>query len=327
MWWVVQLLAIPGETVTVPVADNMSKSSELPGPLVRYLPALVLTTLVRRYPTLVSRLLRGRSISWPYYQGDLVVRIDPTNTIEREMMNGYDPGVCQVVNRFVMAGSHCIDVGANVGPVTLLMAKQVGPTGRVLAIEPGPPYVERLKWNLAANRSLTGRVAVLTVGLSDAEGTLVWRPDPDHPFNAGLSAIHTQSVVNEVTVPVSTLDVAVSDQGWDRVDFVKIDVEGMELEVLRGAQRTLQKYRPVVLFETIEHFRKLRRERSGISDVFAEIGRLFAGLGYRLCDLAPDSSVHSVDIGAWPANTLALPIERNGSLRIAGRNFDFGFRG
>ena len=116
----------------------------------------------------------------------------------------------------------------------LLMAKLVGPAGRVLAVEPGPPYVERLRANLALNASLSDRVAVHNVGLSDAPGMLHWRPDPNNPFNAGLSAAHPDSVPGEVAVPVTTLDALVASRELDRLDFIKIDVEGMELEVMRG---------------------------------------------------------------------------------------------
>src|SRR5581483_3209222 len=144
----------------------------------------------------------------------------------------------------VTRGSNCIDVGANVGPVTLALARQVGPTGRVLAIEPGPPYVARLRRNLQVNPRLKDRVVILQSGISETEGSLLWRPDPVHPFNAGLSHVHGTAVPGEVRVPVTTLDTAIAQQKWDRVDFIKIDVEGMELEVLRGARGTLKALRP-----------------------------------------------------------------------------------
>jgi len=255
--------------------------------------------------------LTSDSFQWPYYDGDLVVWIDPANEIERSMLVGYDPDVARAIQRFAGPGLHCIDVGANVGAVTLPMAKRVGPAGRVLAVEPGPPYVERLRDNLAANPALEQRVTIVAEGLSESVGTLLWKPDPAHPYNAGMSAAHPYAVPGELPVPVTTMDALVARQGWERVDFVKIDVEGMELEVLRGAENTLETLRPVVLFETMEVFRTLRREQTGHPDVFAEIERWLQGLGYALYALEADGRLKAVDAASLPDNTLALPRERS----------------
>ena len=201
-----------------------------------------------------------------------------------------------------------MDVGANVGAATLPMARAVGAAGRVIAVEPGPPYVARLKANLALNVGLADRVSIHQLGLSDAPGTLVWRPDPDNPANAGLSAAHPDRVPNEVSVPVTTLDDLMSQLGVDRLDFIKVDVEGMELEVFRGGRRTLETLRPVVLFETLEMFREKRRERTGVADIFAAIEDLLRRLGYRLCDLRSDGTLLDVTAAAFPNNTLAVPV-------------------
>jgi FkbM family methyltransferase len=279
-------------------------------PFMPLLPSWLLSRMVQARPSFLDRVPPGRSLRWTKYLGDVVVWIDPANAIERKMLCGYEASVLRAVERFVALGSHCIDVGANVGAVTLALARQVGPSGRVLAIEPGPPYVARLRRNLHANTSLVDRVEVLQAGLSDTEGSLLWRPDPLHPFNAGLSQVHSTAVPGELRVPVTTLDAAVSRQAWKRVDFVKIDVEGMELEVLRGGRETLKSLRPVVLFETLEVFRPSHQEIDGIADVFAEIETLLHRLNYRLCDLRSDGSLQEVSAAALPDNTLAIPIEK-----------------
>jgi FkbM family methyltransferase len=278
-------------------------------PIVPLLPSWLLSRAIQARPALLNRLPPGRSLRWSHYLGDVVVWIDPANAIERKMLAGYESSVLRAVERFVSAGSYCIDVGANVGAVALALARQIGPSGRVLAIEPGPPYVARLRQNLRANPRLVNRVIILPVGLSEAEGSLLWRPDPLHPFNAGLSQVHSAAVPGELPVAVTTLDVVVARQGWERVDFIKIDVEGMELEVLRGARDTLESLRPVVLFETLEIFRGCHAAINGIADVFIAIEEFLHGLNYRLYDLQPDGSLQDVTAAALPDNTLALPIE------------------
>lgn len=290
-------------------------------PLVPLLPGWLLSRVVQARPALLDRVPPGRSFRWSSYLGDVAVWIDPANAIERKMLCGYEASVLRAVERFVAPGNYCIDVGANVGAVTLALARRVGPSGRVLAVEPGPPYVARLRRNLQANPRLMDRVVILQAGLSDAEGSLLWRPDPQHPFNAGLSQVHGAAVPDELLVSVTTLDAAVAEQKGDSVDFIKIDVEGMELEVLRGARRTLELLRPIVLFETLEIFRTSHWLVNGIADVFAEIEYFLHRLDYRLCDLRPDGSLQEVTARALPENTLAIPVEFEGI-----RERDLSFR-
>jgi FkbM family methyltransferase len=279
-------------------------------PFVPWLPDWLLSRVIQARPAWLDRVPPGRSFRWPHYLGDVAVWIDPANAIERKMIGGYEASVLRAIQHFVSRGNYCIDVGANVGAVSLALARWVGPSGRVLAIEPGPPYVARLRRNLKANPHLADRVCILPTGLSDAEGTLLWRPDPLHPFNAGLSQVHSTAVPGELPVAVTTLDAAVARQGWERVDFIKIDVEGMEWEVLRGARRTLTSLRPVVLFETLEIFRSGHAAVNGMADVFVEIEGFLRDLDYRLCDLRPEGLLQEVTAAALPENTLAIPIER-----------------
>lgn len=274
--------------------------------LLPYMPEPLLSAAIRRRPGLIYRirLPAGRSFRWPYYRDDLNVWIDPASNIERSMPYGYDDDVIQSVQRFVGPDACVVDVGVNVGAVTLLMARLVGSGGRVLAVEPGPPLVERLRANLALNPAVADRVTIHQVGLSDAPGTLIWQPNQSDIGNASL---HPDSGPGGITVPVTTLDALAASWALDRLDFIKIDVEGMELEVLRGARRTLETLRPVVLFETMEVFRVLRRERTGIADLFAEIECLLHEVGYRLCALRPDGTLEDVTSAGLPYNTLGIP--------------------
>lgn len=126
------------------------------------------------HPYLLTLLPAGRSFRWPHYLGNLSIWVDTANEIERAMLNGYEKDVIDAARRFVHSGSCALDVGANAGAVTLLLAELVGATGRVTAVEPGPPFAERLRANLALNPALVDRVVVAQVGLSDAPGTLIW---------------------------------------------------------------------------------------------------------------------------------------------------------
>jgi FkbM family methyltransferase len=267
-------------------------------PLLPHLPKGVLNRVIRSRPYLASSLPKEFELEWGYYLGDVRVMVDMGNPIETQMIFGsYDPEVSRIARHYVKPGDYCVDVGANTGPLTLLFAKLVGAEGRVLAFEPGPPYLRRLRKNLGLNPQLWSVVTIVNEGLSDEEGTLTWAADPHHPHNAGLLG-----VTEGTSVKVSTLDSAIKRQGWGRVDFIKIDVEGMELEVLRGARAVLERFRPVVIFETMELFRASRG-----FDIFGEMEALLKSLHYGLYYLTETGVLLEVTSRNLPANTLALP--------------------
>jgi len=184
----------------------------------------------------VNHIKPGRTIVWPNYLGDMSVLVDRGNAIESSMLNEtYDADVVPSFTRFVKPGHYCIDVGANVGAVTLHLARLVGSQGHVVAVEPGPPYCARMTRNLELNPTVRDRVTMVNAGVGETSGTLRWQADPNAPFNAMLFDHRPWPAANtEVLVPVETLDDLVIRLRLPRVDFIKIDVESMELEVLRG---------------------------------------------------------------------------------------------
>lgn len=122
-----------------------------------------------------------------------------------------------------------LDIGANVGSYTVIAAGAIG--ARVVAVEPVPSTFADLERNIVLNR-LTGRVSMKCLGLSDHSGSVRFTSDLD-------TVNHILAVGEEgpsIEVPVTTLDELVGD---DVPVAIKIDVEGHELSVLRGAARTL----------------------------------------------------------------------------------------
>lgn len=137
-------------------------------------------------------------------------------------------------------GSCCVDVGANAGTFLELFT-ELAPNGRHIAFEPVPSVC-------AALRGRFPDVDVRAVALSDHDGD---RPFYVHRRLASRSSLRRVGFAPEeletITVPVRTLDGSLPEGFAPRL--IKLDVEGAELEVLRGALGTLQRHRPVVLFE------------------------------------------------------------------------------
>jgi len=129
-------------------------------------------------------------------------------------------------------GWQVFDIGANIGAWSLLLSQQVGACGRIVACEPSRRGYNALVKNIAANQ--IGNVKALDVALSDAPGSVRLYHDIDATRNSlGLTRSQTSEFE---TVRCVTLDAVVTDLQISRVDFLKIDVEGAEPLVLRGAK-------------------------------------------------------------------------------------------
>lgn len=140
--------------------------------------------------------------------------------------------------------SYFIDVGANIGLAALTM-KSIFPDCRIACIEPGARSIASLKAMIAAN-DLGSSISLFEVAASSSRATLAFE-DPIN-FAAGAAIVRTNTE-SSVLVQAETIDRIVDSLGWPRIDMLKIDVEGHEIEVLRGAQRTISAHHPVVFFE------------------------------------------------------------------------------
>jgi FkbM family methyltransferase len=151
-------------------------------------------------------------------------------------LDGYwESWITLALARTVRPGWHCLDIGANHGYYTLLMADAARPDGRVLPIEPTPRLADLLQQTLDINGF--PHVEVVSKAAFDSDGqTLQLVVPPRRSLNARIadSAAPTEDAVAVESVTVDTLT-----RDWLRVDLIKIDVEGAEEAVWRGMERTL----------------------------------------------------------------------------------------
>lgn len=176
----------------------------------------------------------------------------------------------------VEPGAVCVDVGAAAGIYTQLLAHLAGPEGRVLSVEPlafAHPVWSRI---LRAATRPTVTPYRLALGAEPGSATMSV-PAGRHGLVTGRSflAVHTTGVGSNaefpgqvrVDVEVETLDGLVERAGLTRLDFVKIDVEGGELAVLRGGRNTIDEFRPTLLVEI--EARHIGRYQHTAADVVA----------------------------------------------------------
>jgi FkbM family methyltransferase len=174
--------------------------------------------------------------------------------------------------RLVTPGMTVVDVGANFGYYTLLFGHAVGPSGHVIAIEPVPSTAAILARTIELN-GLTGRTQLVAAAAWD-------RPDievhmlvrPEEPKNA---AVIGQAQPGSIAVATTTLDALTRE--LTRLDLVKIDAEGAEVEIIAGMRETIARFRPKILLE----FNAARyKDPSGFLDGIAEKYRLFGALNF-----------------------------------------------
>jgi len=167
--------------------------------------------------------------------------------------SAYEPDEIEVVTAHVAAGATVLDIGANIGYITLLLAGRVGPGGRVHAFEPNPRVADALGDNRALNPSLEARITVHRIALGATAGeTEFYSPIDGHEGVGGLRDTARAPLDRVIRVPVQTLDAFVREAGITSVGFIKMDVEGGEWDVFKGGEDVLSKHRPVILFEAYD---------------------------------------------------------------------------
>jgi FkbM family methyltransferase len=157
----------------------------------------------------------------------------------------YEAPLVAFFRRSLHADSVFLDVGAYIGQYTLLGAKHA-PAGRVIAVEPHPESRQRLQTNVARNK--LSNVSIFPCAAGQAPSRLPFALS-EQAFNSSLAGQDGSTPARIIQVEVVPVDDIVQSAGLQRVDIIKIDVEGAEGPVLRGAQGTLHRSRPLLILE------------------------------------------------------------------------------
>jgi FkbM family methyltransferase len=184
----------------------------------------------------------------------------------------------ETVRRFVHAGDLVVDIGANIGILTDLLARWVGPTGRVIAIEPEPVNIAALQRRMK-RRHPAAIVEIVSAAAGEYNGRARLRITPQHPGDHHLLATDNSASSDTIEVDSVTLDGLLAARKERCPTLLKIDVQGAELSVLRGAQQTLTRCRPVVLVEIDRN----ALARAGSDEL--QVSRFLDALGYAPHDL------------------------------------------
>lgn len=177
------------------------------------------------------------------------------------------------LKRYIPAGSTTIDVGANVGDFSRRLS-ELSEGGLVLAFE--PQSLPRSVMTMAGFFRRATRIMVLPLALGDHDGMVTLKVPIKKSKNIGVGLAHigdetdfnARFQVKKELVPLTTLDKVLEHFETGPVSFIKIDVEGGELGVLRGAEKTIATHRPVILCEVEAHQSRFGSTVEELADFF-----------------------------------------------------------
>jgi len=165
-----------------------------------------------------------------------------TEAFYRLPVDKYDFQTTELIRKHLKKDSNCIDIGANMGHI-LMEIVAAAPRGQHFAFEPIPDLYTALK------KKFSGNTTVFNCALSSKKGSTTFNYYPGRPAVSGF--LERNKLIGQeptlLSVQMEMLDDLIPEN--TKIDLIKIDVEGAEYQVLQGARKTLQKNKPLVLFE------------------------------------------------------------------------------
>lgn len=247
----------------------------------------IVTGLVSHYRQLPFKPINSllRNLDYKFLKSDIQNRtviknvdginyeLDLTAAIDSGTYFNYnkEPRTSNALKRLCKPGMIVFDIGANLGSHTLPIAKSIGSEGKVYAFEPVPWALDKLKKNLSLNSFKN--VLIQPVALSDyvdenAEFSLraSFKTTSETPVNNDGSLNHNWWHASEkVKVRVETLDNFVACENIKKLDVIKLDVDGFEVKVFKGAEETLSNLKPIILLELAPSW--LKEKGDNVEDI------------------------------------------------------------
>jgi FkbM family methyltransferase len=230
--------------------------------------------------------------------------LDPRDLVAVNILRtkAWQPAVWDSISPVLPAGGVLLDVGAHIGYFSLKGSVKVGETGRVVAFEPNPATLTLLRENVAVNQARN--VIVEPIACTDRDQTLTLYAAPAP--NTGASSLSRENATESpdqqpkpVAVRGRPIDDVVRELKLGRVDAIKIDVEGAEVSVLRGAVDTLRRFHPKVVTEMIpQHLASFHTTPEDVAALMREAGynhnKAVGDTDWEWTFLGPDNSASAI---------------------------------
>lgn len=240
----------------------------------------------------------------PYKEA--LIEVNTNNMIEWNIywFGGYEDEINWVLPFFVDQESTCIDIGANIGVYSVLLACIAR---KVISIEPHPEFVEHLNRNININGFNNVEVHNCAVSTKSGSATLY---APNSLMANKIATlknvtpyISEQSV--QIKVKVKTLDSICASES--KVDFIKIDCDWYDADIILSGINTIRKHRPVILFEDLGSFPENWDKSEDVHQVYLEVYEMLEGLGYQIFKVLDHSLIKEERKLGVIQNMLAIP--------------------
>lgn len=246
------------------------------------------------------------------YDGDLTATLCLNEHMQSQIFwyGYYSRDIVLLLNKLLKPGMVAVDVGANIGEITMAAANRVGPSGKVFAFEPMSPLFARLQEHVESNN--LDQVTTVQCGLSDQTGSAqlfsaseTFHDGTEHKGLGTLYSSTARATPSEI-IKIDTLDRFIEDNDLAQVDLIKIDVEGAELPVLKGASNVLGRFHPYLIIEIQDE----ASEQAGYKA--ADILELLEQLDYRFYTIGRKAKLTSLSAATLRPfqNVLCVPAER-----------------
>jgi len=195
------------------------------------------------------------------------LRLDLSDYMQWLLYFGIETEPREALYELIKPGMTILDVGANIGETSLMFSRLTGDQGQVFAFEPDPDTFSHLKEHLASNKAQN--VNPIQFALGDVPGTFFLGHNANNTAGNRISNEHGKEIT------VTTADKFVPSLQLHQIDFIKIDIEGFEVRMLKGAAATIEKYKPVMFIEAVNEFLQLQGSST------SELLRLLESMNYK----------------------------------------------
>lgn len=231
--------------------------------------------------SLLRRLFRysNANVCIDDFDGELKVRLNLSEHMQRRIfwMGYYSNDIVGLIDFLLKPGMVVVDVGANIGEISMVAARRVGASGKVVSFEPVTAIADQLTEHVKINNLSQIMVVRKALGQITREHMPIYAscgqtvPDEHH----GLASLYGEDQGGAIDyVTMTTLDQATADLALDRVDLLKIDIEGGELPCLKGAEQLLRRWHPMIIVE-VQDF-SARKAGWSVDELFSYL----QGFGY-----------------------------------------------
>lgn len=193
---------------------------------------------VKRAYGLVNGIVEPTGPVWTQYRG-IPIYVDPRQSVESQIYHRgeYEPLVTDCIDNHMENGMLSMDIGAHVGVHTIPLHQAVGQTGKVIAFEPNPIHFEKLSETIERND--IDNIELINVAVSNEAGQFELYEKEGNKGHSTLQPHPDFSYEDGIEVEVISIMDFIEDRGLENIDLLKIDIEGKELDVIKGLNSRL----------------------------------------------------------------------------------------